>query len=192
MVYHPTMKRLDLDKIRPANTDGWQAFFGLLSTSHSSVLEEFSLSINSVGDDGVPSMVHALSSITSLKTLHIGNQCQNPSLHQLTTSSWAAFSILFGRPSSRVVTLSINIDGGVTDEVITCLAPGLANNNSLKTFDISESNKLFCMLTEKGSAVLENVLCSKESIESIYHSNHALEELRRNEGGKYVQTVSCS
>lgn len=158
-----TLKRLDLEGIHSVDTTGWQKFFELLSNS-ASKLEELSFSFNSVGNEGVPSMVDALSSISSLTKLHLANQYGK---EDITNSSWSTFSSLLGK--SSLVTLSIEV--GVDEEVKACLASELANGSTLQTLVLGGWS------VTKGLGVLENVLCDKTSIDSLYASNHAFREL---------------
>ena len=157
------LKRLELEGMQNVDTTGWQKFFELLSNSGSK-LEELSLSFNSVGNEGVPSMVDALSGISSLTKLKLANQYGK---EDITNSSWSTFSSLLGK--SSLVTLSIDV--GVDEEVKACLASELANGSTLQTLILGGYS------VSKGLGVLENVLCNKTSIDSLYTSNHTLQEV---------------
>ena len=165
---HRTLKQLDLEGVRSGNATGWQTFFGLLANSNS-VLKELHLSIDSVGNEGVSSMVDALASITSLTKLHMA-QFRYGEGDPLDSSGWKTFSSLLRRPSSNLRALSIDV--GLDESAKTALASALANNSSLETLVLGAGYS-----NAKGLAVLENVLCNETSIDSIYTSNHTFKEV---------------
>ena len=135
---------------------GWQAFFG-------SVLEELDLSYNTIDDDGIPPLVFALARVSSLSCLHIDN-------NRLITSVglMALSTLLQGLEKLRLESVNMN------DVTVIGFANALVNNTETKTLQLGYTGS---RVTLRGWKALASVLCNKSSIDSIYRSNHTLQDV---------------
>jgi hypothetical protein len=113
-------------------------------------------------------MVDVLANMSSLKELDVND---NP---HIPAAGWMRMSNLLQQPNSSLETLYLSSnDNHINDEVIIVFANALANNKSLSTLQFGSGR----VITARGWAALSGTLCNKASIESIYNSNHTLQEV---------------
>ena len=155
------MSRAQGDTVLSA--DGWIYFFDFLKNC---AFHQLTLQGNTIEDENIQPMVDSLNTMMSLTKLDLFGVF-------ITPSGWNTVFDLLHRPGSildRLVELEIGLEGGgVNDEVLIKVASVLANNSSLKKLSFVGRD-----LTDVGWSAIENLLCNKSSIETIYDSNHTL------------------
>ena len=66
----------------------------------------------------------------------------------------------------------------LNDEVIISFANAILDNTSLKTLDLTfDDETITSNVTARGWSALVNVLCNTSNIDSIYNSNHTLNDV---------------
>ena len=164
------LKNLSLVNNQLISPAGWQAFFHALQTCHL-VIEELDLSCSNIDDAGISSLVIALSNASSLSSLHLATN------RSITSVGWMELSTLLQYPGSNLKILFIP-DNGINEEVAVSFANALSNNTSLKTLALfGFLGTPISSISSRGIEVIGNLLCDKSSIESIYSSNHTLQQL---------------
>ena len=160
------LKSLNLTNNRFITPAGWQAFFNRLQTCHL-VLEELDLTFNTIDDAGIPPLAIALSNASSLSRLRLGDNSS------VTPAGWMALSTLL-RPGSSLEELYLTSGNNINDETVIGFANVLVNNTSTKTLKLGYSGSTITLM---GWEAITNVLCNKSSIDSIYRSNHTLQNV---------------
>ena len=168
-----TLERLDISAAmspwygqQALTSQGWSTFFGSLRNCS---FRNLDLGGNTIEDDDVASMVEALNSFGSLKTLDLWEA------GSITSSGWVAFFDLLAQPGSVLERLKkLELDGrNINDEVMVSVANALVNNASLEEVDWCGSDSV----TKRGWSAIETTLCNKTSIETICNSNHTLNRM---------------
>ena len=152
---------------------GWLSFFDKMRNSDS-VLENLDFStINSIDDNVVVTMVNTLLSIPSLKVLRLSEN------RSISAVGWTSITSLLQSPNSNLEDLIIRDNRNVlNDEVIISFANAILDNTSLKTLDLTfDDETITSNVTARGWSALVNVLCNTSNIDSIYNSNHTLNDV---------------
>jgi len=156
------------------STTGWQVFFNTLRDSNS-ILENLILNnINNIDDNVAVSMAAALGNMKSLKSLSLRKA------RSISSAGWRSFTNLLQSPNSNLMELQVCDNGNLlNNEVISSFANAIANNNTLKTLDISvyDDNITTSNVSARSWSTIANILCNTSSICSIYNSNHTLSDL---------------
>jgi len=170
LVNDTKLKYLNLSDARLVSAQGWRNFFNLLLGSNSAI-QLLIFTGNNIGDEGLASMADALGRMGSLKLLHLGSTNQST-----TAASWMPVSNFLQHPNCSLKLLYI-VDHGtgnnINDEGMIGFANALAKNLRLERLEFTNTSDI----TPRGWAALSTVLCDKSSIDSIYESNHTLQEI---------------
>lgn len=180
IVNNPKLTDLDLSSNYEITTVGWRTLFNQLQNSNSS-LETLNLWFSDIQDEVVATMVGALASIASLKSLDLTDE------RCITTQGWVSIPSLLQQPNCSLEKLCLSDNGdNINDEVAIAFAYALVNNKSLNTLQLGDNCSDNDAMTTLGWSALSNVLCNKSSIESIYNSNHTVEKVIWKDVEKYL------
>jgi len=172
------LKKLTVQRIESITPSGWAAFFRGMSNSNSS-LNELDLEDNDeIGDEGAVALSGAFAGNNSLKCLDLS------SIKFISTNNWIALLKSLFNPDSVLEKLYM-YNNDIDDEVVTFLGGALVNNATLKSLSLMYNRSItergwaafFGRLSNRGWKTLASVLCNKSSIDSIYRSNHTLQDV---------------
>ena len=134
MAGNVSLKEINLSNNTGITEAGWQALFGTLSNS-SCRLERLSLIDNDINDAAAQSLSSALASNTTIKTLDLGE------IQGITLTGWRVLFEFLRSPTCALENLDLRYNQ-LNDEVMVSLTEALATNGSLKSLDLSNSNRI--------------------------------------------------
>lgn len=173
-----TITKLNMSTFSGVTAEGWITFFNTLLHSQCS-LEELDLSGNVIDDEGALVLINLLATFRNLRILHLNDNC-------ITSNGLRGITRLL-QPNSKLRKLSIQdmkVDDNdcFNDEVFIEFVDVLSNNTSLYIFMFDDWGTINDdddddEVTDQIWTALSRILCDKKTIESIYYSNHTLNNI---------------
>ena len=133
---------------------------------NNSTLQYLDLSYCGITDQDIIALGNALMSNSTLQVLNVGTN------RSITSMGWQAFSIYLQNHNSTFKNLKAD-DTDMNDESLMVLLNALANDTILKTLVAHPNDSI----SDIGWQALADFLCDKTSLESIYTSNHTLQQI---------------
>jgi len=161
--------KLGMMNLRGSNaitSDGWKRFFNILRPATLGALHTLCLDKNNIDDEVVTIFMEVFANNNILKELDLGNSTS------ITTVGWQALASLFLNPNSAIEKISIaNARSSFDDDAVIAWTNALSQskNATLKEMWFSPRG-----ITSRGWLSLENLVCNKTSVDTLYDSNHAL------------------
>jgi len=190
-----TLKMLNLKQSEHVSSEGWVNFFSILrptklrslsnlcldnlkgseeitnfyniSSSKMGALHTICLKGNNINDEGVAIFAEVFANNNTLEELDLGI---NPSI---TTDGWQTLASLFFNTKSAIRSIDIsNENDSFDDDAAIAWANALSISKNAK-LEILQFIPL--VITARGWSALENLVCNKTSVDSMYDSNHILQ-----------------
>ena len=190
-----TLKMLNLKQSEHVTAEGWVNFFRILrptklrslsnlcldnlkegeeitnfyniSSSKMGALHTICLKGNNINDEGVAIFAEVFANNNTLEELDLGI---NPSI---TTVGWQTLVSLFFNTKSAIRSIDIsNENDSFDDDAAIAWANALSISKNAK-LEILQFIPL--VISARGWSALENLVCNKTSVDSMYDSNHILQ-----------------
>ena len=173
---HPQLEKLDLLGMNVGRNECTALATLLRNTTKQ--LQTLKLGRNNIDDEGVETLVHALSGCNQLQELSFS--CNR----SITARGWKTVSTLLERPDSNLKELFLSSNSLVGNEGVLIFANALRSNYKLKILNLSGNGIEEQPQTQNvesdwldGWAPLSKLLCDTSSVNNTYLSNHTLENL---------------
>jgi len=190
-----TLKMLNLKRTERVSAEGWVNFFRILrptklrslsnlcldnlkgseeitncyniSSSKMGALHTICLKGNNINDEGVAIFAEVFANNNTLEELDLSIN------NSITTVGWQALASLFFNTKSSIRSIDIsNENDSFDDDAAIAWANALSISKNAK-LEILQFIPL--VITARGWSALENLVCNKTSVDSMYDSNHILQ-----------------
>ena len=161
-----TLETLNLRGSNAVTSDGWKHFFNILRPATLGALHTLCLDKNNINDEVVTIFMEVFANNNILKELDLGNNTS------ITTVGWQALASLFLNTNSAIEKISIANESSSFDDdaaIAWANALSISKNATLKEMWFSPRG-----ITSRGWLGLENLVCNKTSVDTLYDSNHTL------------------
>jgi hypothetical protein len=164
-----SLSNLCLDNLKGSellSNEGLTNFYNSLQPSKMGALHTIHLGSNSINDEGVAIFVEVFANNNTLEELDLS---QNNSI---TTVGWQTLASLFFNTKSAIRSIDISNENDSFDDgaaIAWANALSISKNAKLKILQF-----IPLAITAGGWSALENLVCNKTSVDSMYDSNHIL------------------
>jgi len=167
LLENSTLKILNLKRSEYVSAEGWVNFFSILRPAKMGALHTICLDNNNINDEGVAIFAELFANSHTLKKLSLS---QNNSI---TTVGWQTLASLLLNTKSAIHSINIiNENNSFDDDAAIAWANALSISKNAK-LKILEFIPL--TISDRGWSALENLVCNKTSVNSLYDSNHIIQ-----------------
>jgi len=167
-----TIELLDLSGCDNVSPQGWVNFFNILRPAKlGSLLSTLYLSNNDINDEAAVAFSSVFANYSRLQQLHLTG------ITSITTSGWQFLAALVHNRDSLLHYIKLEDSFSITnstsfdDDALIAWVNALfiSKNTTLRSLIIPHEG-----ITSRGWLALENLVCNKTTIDTLYDSNHTL------------------
>jgi len=159
-----TLELLSLNGSDEISSDGWVNFFNTLQPAKLGSLSTLYLDDNSINDLGLTALSHTFANNSTLQHIYLRRNMA------ITTVGWQALATLARNPNSGIQGIDISDNNDFDDEALLAWVNALSiSKNTMRSLIIPHEG-----ITSRGWLALENLVCNKTTIDTLYDSNHTL------------------
>jgi len=169
-----TLETLNLRRSDEITGDGWTSFFNILRPAKLGALSVLYLCDNNINDEAAAALSHVFTNNNTLQNLFLSE------VSSITTTGWQALANLVHNPDSALYYIDLNGSSNFDDDALLAWvnALSMSKNATLLSFLIPSEE-----VTSTGWLALENLVCNKTTIDTLYDSNHVLGYITQNNNG---------
>ena len=157
------LEKLNLKGSAFVSGDGWTNFFNILRPAKLGALHTLFLENNNINDEAVVELSHVFANNNTLKKLSLSLN------NSITTAGWQVLASIFLNPNSAIDTMLTSRNTSFDDDAVIAWVNALSRSKNTKLNELLLSPH---GITSRGWLALENLVCDRTSIDSLYDSNH--------------------
>jgi len=158
-----TLEELNLKGSEHVSAEGWVNFFRILQPAKLGALHTLFLEKNNITDEAVVELTQVFANNNTLKRLNLSLN------NSVTTAGWQTLASIFLNPNSAIDTMLTSGNPSFDDDAAIAWVDALSQSKNTKLNELLLSPH---DITSRGWLALENLVCNKTSIDSLYDSNH--------------------
>ena len=165
LLENSSLEELNLKGSEHVSAEGWFNFFRILRPAKLGALHTLCLDENNITDEALDELSRVFVSNDTLKKLSLSDNAS------ITTAGWQTLASIF-LTNSAIDTIKITNGNGSFDDdaaILWATALSMSKNATLNELLLSPHG-----ITSTGWSALENLVCNKTSVNSLYDSNHTL------------------
>jgi len=163
LLENSSLEELNLLGSEHVSAEGWVNFFRILRPAKLGALHTLCLERNHITDEAVVEMTHVFANNNTLKRLNLSLN------NSITTAGWQTLASIFLNPNSAIDTMLTKGNPSFDDGAAIAWVNALSQSKNTKLNELLLSPR---GITSRGWLALENLVCNKMSIDSMYGSNH--------------------
>ena len=160
---HSSLEELNLKGCEHVSAEGWVNFFRILRPANLGALHTLCLEKNNITDEAVVELTNLFANSNTLKKLNLSLN------NSITTAGWQTLASIFLNPNSAIDTMLTKGNPSFDDDAAIAWVNALSISKNAKLNELLLSP---CGITSRGWLALENLVCDRTSIDSLYDSNH--------------------